>query len=116
MLRQFILLLLPSLTGDTVQVIYRFGTVTTPMFASTTYHSNGFSGFKINGIQQMFDNTAYPCMLPPPTEQDKHTLTPPFPTPLTGEGVHHPASPHASMTGQGVPLRCPMTLLTHRVT
>ena len=36
-----------SLTGDTVQVVYRNGVDTTPLFAATGYYYNGFTGFRI---------------------------------------------------------------------
>ena len=33
--------------GDTVQVVYRGGTDTTPVYESSTYYYNGFTGFRI---------------------------------------------------------------------
>ena len=36
-----------ALAGDTVQVVYRQGTDTSPLVAVTYYYLNGFSGFRI---------------------------------------------------------------------
>ena len=33
--------------GDTVQIVYRDGTNTSPVYASSTYYYNGFTGFRI---------------------------------------------------------------------
>ena len=35
------------LAGDTVQVVYRAGSDTTPVWATTTYYVDGFTGFRI---------------------------------------------------------------------
>ena len=38
---------LPSSKGDMVQVVYRDGTDTTPLWENTTWYWNGFTGFRI---------------------------------------------------------------------
>ena len=38
---------LSSSTGDTVQVVYRTGLDTTPLYVEGVYNLNGFTGFRI---------------------------------------------------------------------
>ena len=35
------------IAGDTVEVVYRIGADTNPLYVTTSYYVNGFTGFRI---------------------------------------------------------------------